>query len=78
MLSIFEGKLASIPERMRTLDEDYELGSSRTLISHLFDTIRVLGGLQGLLLIAVAAAMFYGYVLYTIRTGREKRMRKRE
>lgn len=63
---------------MRTLDEDYELGANPTLVGHLFDTIRVLGGIQGLLLIAVAAAAFYSYVLYMIRTGREKRLRKRE
>ena len=63
---------------MRVLDEDFELGANPTLIGHFFDTIRVLGGLQGLFLIAVGAAVFYGYVLHMIRSGREKRMRKRE
>lgn len=63
---------------MRPLDEEYELRAHPTLIGHFFDTVRVLGGLPGLLMIAAGAAAFYGYVLYAIRTGRERRIRKRE
>lgn len=65
---------------MRHLDEDYESGIAHpkgSLLAHLHDTIRILGGIPGLLLIGVGAALFYGFILYTIKTGRAKRLRKR-
>jgi hypothetical protein len=64
---------------MRHMDEDHELRDSHSaawLIDHFFDTINILGGIQGLFLIGIGAALFHSYVVYAIRVGREKRLKK--
>ena len=60
---------------MKHLDETYEQGglNSNDFIEHFHDTIRICGGLKGLLLLGVASMAFYAIVLHTISTGRERR-----
>ena len=60
---------------MRHLDENYEEGGihSNNLIDHFHDTIRICGGIKGLILMGFLAMLFYSFVLYTIRSGRERR-----
>ena len=61
---------------MRHLDEKYERGGglySNDFIEHFHDTIRICGGVTGLILLGLASMAFYAVVLYTISTGRERR-----
>ena len=60
------------------LSEEYELSRSfvRYLYDHFFDTIDALGGLRGLFCLFIGCLLFYGYVVYTITSGRAKRERK--
>ena len=60
---------------MRHLDEEHELSRSvvKFMLDHLYDTINVLGGTRGLFFIALGCILFYVYVVYAMRTSREKR-----
>jgi hypothetical protein len=60
------------------LDHEFELSHSavKFLYDHYFDTIDALGGLKGMFLILIGCVVFYGYVLYSIRSGRARREAK--
>ena len=63
---------------MRHMDEDYEVGGKHSLsiIEHFHDTIRIVGGWQGIIALTLGVMVFYGFVLYTVTTGRERRQRE--
>ena len=62
---------------MRHLDHDWELERAENFwIHHFWDTIRVLGGWKGMVVIALGLAAFYSFVVYTIDQGRKKRESK--
>ena len=66
------------PHHQEHLDHEFELSHStvKFLYDHYFDTIDALGGLKGMFLILIGCILFYGYVMYAIRSGRAKREAK--
>lgn len=60
---------------MKHLDSQYELENplDATLISHFYDTIELLGGWKGLIILALCIGIFHAIVDYVITSGRKKR-----
>lgn len=62
----------------RHLDHDWELEKPLNFwVHHFWDTIRVLGGWKGLLILFILMGCFYGFVVYTIEQGRKRREKQR-
>ena len=61
------------------LDHDWELERAENFwIHHFWDTIRVLGGWKGMLVLALGLAGFFTFVTYTIEQGRIRREKARK
>lgn len=77
-----EGKIDANRQAMRHLDDrhwDLEAKSSAQFFwDHLLSTISALGGLQGLVLLAVGLLLFYYYILRTISTRHKKKSKPKK
>lgn len=64
---------------MKHLDPDYEVDRPPMgLVPHFWDTINVLGGWRGMVLISIGVIIFYFVVDYAVMQGRKKRMIKKK
>jgi hypothetical protein len=65
--------------RMKHLDPDYEVDRPPMgLVPHFWDTINVLGGWRGMVLISIGVIIFYFVVDYAVMQGRKNRMIKKK
>jgi hypothetical protein len=64
---------------MKHLDPDYEVDRPPSgLIPHFWDTIDVLGGSRGMILLILGVIIFYFLIDYIVSQGRKKRMAKKK